>query len=134
MEEKIVFYQLTHKFVNNDQALPEGPRQVIYYSLAIGHHVGVMDCFQPLFELPLEEFCDWLEALPVGDARRKLEGLLKWGEIEINHSHAADLLSLLVPASFMGEAGKPGWQALLLGSVQAMLKEPGLYLMVRRVS
>lgn len=133
MEEKVIFFQLTHKFVNNDDAMPEGPRQVIYYSLAIGHHVGVMDCFQPLFELPLEEFRGWLEGLPEGAARQKLGGLLRWGEIEINHSHAADLLNLLLPASLAGEGEKQAWQRTLLGSLQAMLHEPALYMMVRKV-
>ena len=133
MEEKIVFFQLTHKFVNTEEAVPEEPRQVIYYSLAIGHHVGVMDCFQPLFELPLQDFCTWLELLPEGPARRKLEGLLKWGEIEINHSHVADLLSVLFPAVPAAGTEKPGWQATLMGSLQAMLREPALYLMARKV-
>ncbi len=134
MEEKIIFFQLTHKFVNTEEAVPEEPRQVIYYSLSIGHHVGVMDCFQPLFELPLEEFRLWLEGLPEGKGRQKLEGLLKWGEIEINHSHAADLLSLLVPAALQAEGTEADWQAALLRSLQAMLREPALYMMARKVS
>lgn len=129
MQEKIIFFQLTHKFVNRDEAIPEGPRQVIYYSLAIGHHVGVMDCFQPLFELPLEEFGSWLEGLPEAPARSKLEGLLKWGEIEINRSHAADLILLLDPVS----EDRPGWQKAFLASLLSMQKEPALYLMARKL-
>ena len=39
MAERAVFYQLTHKYVNKEQDIPEGSRQVIYYSLAIGHHM-----------------------------------------------------------------------------------------------
>ncbi len=55
MSERAVFYQLTHKFVNNDAYIPENAQQVMYYSLAIGHHVGVMDCFKSLMEIPLDE-------------------------------------------------------------------------------
>lgn len=128
MEAKVVFFQLTHKFVNRDEAVPEGPRQVIYYSLAIGHHVGVMDCFQTLFELPLEEYRVWVGGLPESPARQKLEGLLKWGEIEINRTHAADLMAQL------SSSAAPAWQATLTSSLQTMLREPALYLMVRRTS
>jgi hydrogenase-4 component J len=35
MAGRVVFYQLTHKFVNREQDIPEDSRQVIYYSLAI---------------------------------------------------------------------------------------------------
>jgi len=134
LEDKVVIYQLTHKFVNEEQDVPEEPRQVIYYSLAIGHHVGVMDCFQPLASLPLEEFRCWVEALPEGVGRSKLEGLLKFGEIEINHSHAADLLPCLWrPASSAAVNEKPEWQTALFGSLQAMLREPALYLMLKRM-
>ncbi len=134
MEEKVVFFQLTQKFVNRDKslpqgALPEGPRQVLYYSLAIGHHVGVMDCFQTLLEVPLEDYRKWLDGMPEGAARHKLEGLLKWGEIEINSSHAQDLIGL-----FNSKAPEqPAWNNILLGSLKQMLQEPALYLMVRRV-
>jgi hydrogenase-4 component J len=132
MEEKVIFFQLTHKFVNRNEAVPEGPRQVIYYSLAIGHHVGVMDCFQTLFEIPLEEYRTWLLGLPQSAARHKLEGLLKWGEIEINHGHANDLIALLGPSAHAAPAEPSGWQGVLLASLKTMLREPALYLMVRR--
>jgi hydrogenase-4 component J len=124
MAERAVFYQLTSKFVNTDQDIPDGPRQVMYYSLAIGHHVGVMDCFQTLLEIPLEDFRAWLSRLPAGAGRHKLEGLLKWGEIEINQTHVADLIPAL-------QAGEASWAGPLRQCLQQMLQEPALYLMVR---
>lgn len=83
MAERVVFYQLTQKYVNKEQDIPEESRQVIYYSLAIGHHMGVLDCFQSMMEIPLEEYRHWVAQMPAGTARHKLEGLLRWGEIEI---------------------------------------------------
>ncbi len=66
MSERAVFYQLTHKFVNNEKAIPGETRQVIYYSLAIGHHVGVMDCFQSLMEIPLDDYRHGSPGYPKG--------------------------------------------------------------------
>jgi len=132
MSERVVFYQLTHKFVNQEQNIPESARQVVYYSLAIGHHVGVMDCFQSLMELPLEEYRRWILHLPEGTARRKLEGLLKFGEIEVNQSHAGELLPALNESlTFMDEA-EIRWSGILSQCLQGMMKEPALYLMVRK--
>jgi len=95
MAARAVFYQLTHKYVNTDKDIPEDAQQVIYYSLAIGHHVGVLDCFQSLMEIPLEDYRNWIAQMPAGKGRHKLEGLLNWGEIEINRSHAGELVPVL---------------------------------------
>lgn len=122
MDERVVFYQLTHKFVSNEKNIPESARQVVYYSLAIGHHVGVMDCFQSLMEIPLDDYRRWVSQLPEGAARRKMEGVLKFGEIEVNQGHAGEILPLL----------KDSWTEPLAQCLQAMMKEPALYLMIRK--
>lgn len=132
MTERAVLYQLTHKFLHQEQDIPEGPRQVIYYSLAIGHHVGVMDCFQSLMELPLQDYRRWLDGIPEGTGHRKLEGLLKWGEIEINSEHAKELLPLLRHSlPFMG-AAEARWTEVLIDRLKRMIEEPAMYLMVRK--
>ncbi|MGQ7168117.1 formate hydrogenlyase maturation HycH family protein, partial [Escherichia sp. R-CC3] len=41
---EIVFWTLRKKFVASSDEMPEHSSQVMYYSLAIGHHVGVIDC------------------------------------------------------------------------------------------
>lgn len=84
MGEQVVFYQLSHKFVDEQAVIPENTRQVIYYSLAIGHHLGVLDCLTQVISVPLDAFSGWLRGFPEGPGRSKLEGVLKWGEIEIN--------------------------------------------------
>ncbi len=127
MSEQVVFYQLSHKFVDEQAAIPETARQVIYYSLAIGHHLGVLDCLTRRLSAPLAEFSGWLQTLPEGPARAKLEGVMRWGEIEINHSHVEALLRAINT-----ETSGADWASELVQCLQDMRQEPALYLMVRR--
>lgn len=129
---QVVFYQLQRKFVNQREDIPETARQVIYYTLAVGHHVGVLDCFSSLAEVPLEAFRTWVEGLPQGPGRSKLEGVLKWGEIEINASHAPMLLPLLGDSDLSPDA--PHWIAPVAQCLKCMAQEPALYLMVRKTT
>jgi hypothetical protein len=87
----------------------------------------MMDCFQKLMTIPLEDYRRWLEQLPEGTGRHKLAGLLKWGEIEINQSHAKELLPIL------NNANRSSWTETFKQSLQQMITEPALYLMVRTV-
>ncbi len=127
MPDQVIFYQLTRKFVHDDKDIPEGPRQVMYYSLAIGHHVGMLDCFQKLMSISIDDYRRWLDRIPEGTGRHKLEGLLKWGEIEINQSHAKDLLPIL------SDGDQSDWLNQFRNSLQQMIAEPALYMMVRTV-
>jgi hydrogenase-4 component J len=129
MSASVVVYQLSRKFVNRREDVPESARQVVYYALAVGHHVGVMDCFSTLAEIPLDEFTQWLEGLPEGEGRAKMAGVLKWGEIEINRGHVEMLLPLLKTSG-----ADASWMPALAQSLQAMLQEPALYLMLRKRS
>jgi hypothetical protein len=52
MSARVAIYQLSHKFVNQREDVPENAQQVVYYTLAIGHHVGVLDCFSSISEIP----------------------------------------------------------------------------------
>jgi hypothetical protein len=130
MAEKVVCYQLRAKFVDQSD-VPENARQVFYYSLAIGHHVGVLDCLSAACELPIETYRQFLSCLPESAGREKLAGVLKWGEIEINPSHLAELGKAI-------EAGLPDmigaardWSITLLHLFQQMQAEPAVYLMLR---
>lgn len=40
MSEQVVFSQLSRKFIDENDATPAEAQQVVYYSLAIGHHLG----------------------------------------------------------------------------------------------
>ena len=131
MSARVAIYQLHTKFINQREDIPEDARQVVYYALAVGHHVGVMDCFSSLVEIPLEEFRSWVERLPEGPGRTKLEGVLHFGEIEINRSHFS-ILQPLVAADNVHPAKQPTWVATLAQCLQGILQEPALYLMVRK--
>ena len=48
MTTKSLFLFIKRTFVENDEQVPEQAKQVMYYSLAIGHHVGVIDCFKKI--------------------------------------------------------------------------------------
>lgn len=131
MEPQVVFYRLSRKIINNQQDIPSDARQVMYYSLAIGHHVGVMDCFSELMAIPADNYRGWLDRLPEGEARRKLQGVLKWQEIEINREHVGELLPAL--DSLMSGMENPDcrWIKTVIGCLQEMVAEPALYLMVK---
>jgi hypothetical protein len=132
VDERAVFYQLTHKFVSSEKDIPDGARQLVYYSLAVGHHVGVLDCFQSLIEMPLEDYRRWVACLTVGSGRRKLEGLLKWDEIEINRSHADELLQTLRDSLPNMDSRQATWADSLSQYLRRVVAEPALYLMVRK--
>ncbi len=128
---QIAFYRLSRKVVNNEQAIPEEARQVMYYSLAIGHHVGVMDCFSELMSVPEEQYTGILQRLPDGEARRKLEGAAKWQEIEINRSHVDQLLPALNGLLPTLNAADEEWINKLIGCLREMIAEPAFYIMVK---
>ncbi len=128
MNPHITFYQLRSKFVNQREDIPETARQVLYSTLAVGHHVGVLDCFSALVDIPLDEFQDWVMRLPVGPGRTKLEGLFKFGEIEINLSH----IGMLLPVLAQPEIANTLWASQIRQCLQAMQQEPAIYLMARR--
>lgn len=130
MTPKIIIYQLRTKFVNQREDVPEDAKQVVYYTLAVGHHVGVMDLFSNRLEIPLEEFAAWVQSQPEGPARTKLEGALRWGEIEVNQSHVRMLLPLLEAAPAEG----PGWTREFVECLNAVRQESAMYLMVRKVA
>jgi hydrogenase 3 maturation protease len=87
MPEHVVFYQLGRTFVHRGHDVPADSKQLIHYTLAIGHHIGVIDCFSARLEIPCGGFARWIARLPKGEARRKLEGLSRFGEIEIAAPH-----------------------------------------------
>ena len=131
MEPQVAFYQLERKVVSNQQSVPEDARQIVYYSLAIGHHVGVMDCFAELLSVPAEGYRQWLSRLPEGEGRRKLEGVLAFDEIEINQSHISELMSALDVARPTMSADEKEWTERFVHYLNQINGEPALYLMVK---
>ncbi|SUC02758.1 hydrogenase-4 component J [Proteus penneri] len=70
-DAKVYFWSLRQKFVDSDDDIPEQAQQVMYYSLAIGHHVGMIDCLKTELVCPLEKYKAWIDLLPEGEAKRK---------------------------------------------------------------
>lgn len=88
MSETVAFSQLRRKFVDENDATPPQAQQVVYYSLAIGHHLGVIDCLETALSCPWEAYLAWIGTLESGsEARRKMEGVPRYGEIVIDSTH-----------------------------------------------
>ncbi|UXY12244.1 formate hydrogenlyase maturation HycH family protein [Kosakonia sp. ML.JS2a] len=128
---KVMFWALRQKFVDDSVELEEKSRQVMYYSLAIGHHVGVIDCLNVVLECPLTDYQQWLTLLEEGTARRKMQGLLTFGEIIIDASHIDTLAPAFAALSKTAVEPWRGWSLQILQHLQDMAHEPALYLMVR---
>ena len=131
MSGKIIFYTLSQKFLDRQEDMPAEAKQVVYYSLAIGHHVGVIDCLKPLFECPLAEFEVWVGKLAEGAARSKLEGVVKWGEINIDSSHTHMLATELDSSRSVLSSAETGWTNQLLHALRSIEQEPAIYLIVK---
>lgn len=93
-----MFYRLRKKFVDHERSIPEDVRSVLYYTLAIGHHTGVIDCLKPRLVTSREIFADVLAQLEPGEARDKLSGIEKFGEIEVKKEHVPILKSAVLIA------------------------------------
>ncbi len=106
-------------------------KQIVYYSLALGHHLGVVDCLSSLFRVPYRDFESWVRKLPEGAGRRKLQGVCLWGEIEIHQSHVGDLTEALQKGQPQMEAQELRWTDWLLQSLRNISQEPALYLIVK---
>lgn len=131
MPHHVVFYKLSHKYVDERKDVPAASKQIIYYSLAVGHHLGLVDCLSRILEMSYAEFERWLEKLPEGVGRHKLEGIVKWGEIEINATHARDLIETLDGGRVQMEPQQGEWTDVLRRYLQNIMAEPALYLIVR---
>ena len=131
--EKVLFYALNQKFMDSDDDVPKdaAARQVMYYSLAIGHHVGVIDCFKAIIDCPFDDYREWISNLPEGEARRKMEGLYKFGEITIDSTHIHLLGAAFdkIKPRVTGKAAE--WTDKLMQALASIEMEPAIYLMVK---
>ncbi len=133
MNGDIVFYRLSAKILERAEDVPEDAKQVMYYSLAIGHHVGVFDCFQPVLRCAGGFYERLVDALPEGEARRKLDGMRRFGEITIDRSHTALLGAAIDEVSPRLDTETADWLRELSVSLAAIEAEPAIYLMGRRL-
>lgn len=132
--ERVVFYQLSRKFVHRGHDVPARSKQLLHYTLAIGHHIGIIDCFSAQLEMPIEGYRNWLSHLPKGEARRKLEGVLRFGEIEISIAHTELLRKALDAVAGTTSDAESDWTARISQMLRLIDEEPTIYLMVKRRS
>ena len=146
---EVVFYRLGEKFVDHERSIPDDVRSVLYYTLAIGHHTGVIDCLEPRLATSRVVFSDVLAALGTGEAADKLRGIERFGEIELKKEHVP-LLKPAVLAALEGcgtvpepgtaaaglvvAADVPSWLEEFLFLLDEVQCEPAVYAMGRRVS
>lgn len=90
-EPYVVFYKLTGKLVDPEHKIPERSREIIYYTLSVGHNTGTFDCYSPAFTCSVGQFERVLELFDEGEPKRKLGGILTFSEIEIEVTDAPSL-------------------------------------------
>lgn len=83
--DQVVFYELTRKFVETEEDVPQEACNVLYYTLAVGHHTGVLDCFEPRLSVPVDVFYSLVDALPEGEAKTKFEAIRSFGECQLDN-------------------------------------------------
>ncbi|EMN5863055.1 formate hydrogenlyase maturation HycH family protein [Pluralibacter gergoviae] len=134
MSETVVFSQLSRKFIDENDATPDAAQQVVYYSLAIGHHLGVIDCLEAALSCLWEDYLAWIGTLEAGsDARRKMEGVPKYGEIVIDINHVVMLAQAFDAARATQTDAQKAWSNQLLAMLHDIHQENAIYLMVRRL-
>lgn len=134
MSEKVVFSQLSRKFIDENDNTPAAAQQVVYYSLAIGHHLGVIDCLEAALSCPWDEYLAWIATLEEGStARRKMEGVPKYGEIVIDINHVAMLAKAFDQALASQTDAQQVWSRQMLSMLHDIHQENAIYLMGRRL-
>ena len=105
---EVVFYQLARKFVDSESSVPDDAQDILYYTLAVGHHTGVLDCFEPRLSVPVDVFYTLVDALPEGEAKTKFEAIRDFGECQLDKAAVPSLLeacgALLDERGFRGSA------------------------------
>lgn len=133
MNDKVVFSQLSSKFIDENEGTPPQAQQVIYYGLAIGHHLGVIDCLQTVLNCPWQEYLLWIATLEDGsEAQRKMTGIARYGEIVIDSSHVVMLANAFSVALKKQTEQQQSWSQQLLHMLADIQQESAIYLMVRR--
>ncbi len=135
-EPIVVFYRLRRKFVDSEESLSERSCDIIYYTLAVGHHTGTIDCFEEELVCLVEEYEQVIDLIPEGALRRKLAGVLRCGEIQIDNAHARRLASELREVLARGYSDPASvvpmvWLGRLLRMLDEAAEDPVVYYMGR---
>ncbi len=132
-EACFVFYELHAKLVDSAEAVPDTAKRVLYYTFAMGHHVGVCDCFKEILRMPCKEYQELLAALePYPQAYQKLKGAQTFGEIQIDRSQASYLSQAFYEAySLSQNPALSIYLERLSDMMCSIAQEPALYLIVK---
>lgn len=133
MSETVTFFALRRKFIDEKQS-PAQSQQLVYYGLAIGHHLGVIDCFEPEFSCDYDDYQSWLALIEEPHAHAKLAGLPKYGEIIIDASHVVMLAKALSAMNEDCEARFLSWRDQLMQLLEMIQQEKAIHLIVRRLN
>lgn len=131
-ETTIKFYRLNQKFVDNKEPIDPHSENLLYHTMALGHHIGVLDCFQQAISVPENTYKSIVSRLPYGKCRDKLEGVFKWGEIEITVSHAGLLLQDITTALPLMSGEEKSTAQKICDNLLMMEKEPTIYMVVKK--
>lgn len=133
-EPMVVFYQLARKFVDTAKSTPDRVTDIMYYTLAVGHHTGVIDCFDEALSCTVPVYERVCGALDSEDARYKLEGILRSGEIQVDPSNLSTLEGPVSAALAAAEprSSEADFMQGLMDLFQRMECDPALYLMGRK--
>jgi formate hydrogenlyase maturation protein HycH len=106
---------------------------VLYYSLAIGHHLGVVDCLEAAIEATTAEYKQWVNLLTAGsEAHRKMMGFFTFDEITIypDHIHMLACAFSAVDKAKMTEK-EIAMTAAFIDVLTAIYHEQTMYMMIR---
>ena len=92
----------------------------------------MIDCLNTELICPLSGYQSWVNALPEGEARRKLQGLITFGEINIDSTHTNMLALALDPLTKDKNPDFREWSATLIRLLGEIEREPAIYLIVKR--
>ncbi len=115
--------------------LPEAQQVVPLLQPGDWSHLGVIDCLEAaLPPCPWDEYLAWIATLEAGsDARRKMEGVPKYGEIVIDFNHVQMLARAFDEARAAQTPQQQEWSKLMLSMLHDIHQESAIYLMVRRL-
>ncbi|WP_112478118.1 formate hydrogenlyase maturation protein HycH [Vibrio variabilis] len=130
--DKVYFYCLNSKFVDKDD-VPEQIKQVMYYSLTIGHHLGVVDCLDARVTCSRDEYRRWISLFESNaSVHRKLSGFMKYGEITIfpEHIHQMALAMSKLDGKALDQKQRDITKTMM-EMLQSIHQEPSMYIMIR---
>lgn len=92
----VEFHRLGAKMVENANEIPDDSADIMYYTLNVGHHTGIIDMFDIAKTIPLDFYKKVVCAMQVEDAKKKLQGVIDFSEIEVNKASAKSVIDGLV--------------------------------------